>query len=78
VAPCVEPVAPDMLLPSNFHWKVAMLPEFAVEVDEDRLSVVPVHMLAVPVMVAVGLFLSVKVNADDKLLHPLLLMIYRV
>jgi hypothetical protein len=55
-----------------------MLPEFAVEVDEDRLSVVPVHMLAVPVIVDVGLLLAVKVNADDKLLHPLLLMIYRV
>jgi hypothetical protein len=73
----VAPVAPDIFAPSNFHWKLAMLPEFGVEVDV-RLSVVPAHMPAVPEMLDVGLFLSVKVNADDKLLHPLLLMIYRV
>jgi hypothetical protein len=74
----VAPVPPDILLPSNFHWKVAIDPEFAVEVDEDKLSVVPPHMLAEPVMVDVGLFLSVKVNAEERIEHPLLLVISKV
>jgi hypothetical protein len=50
---------------------LVMVPEPALEVDEDRFVLPAAQKLLLPVIVAVGLVFTLTLCPDDTVVHPL-------